>query len=92
NVTFAPLGEMTAGSFALGLRAKLMGQVNLLLIGQEFANDGASFTFTTGITSVDPICTGASVSLVNGAIDAVVRAAAIEVPWGMRVNAGSTKV
>jgi NAD(P)-dependent dehydrogenase (short-subunit alcohol dehydrogenase family) len=92
NVTFAPLGEMTADSFALGLRDKLMGQVNLLLIGREFANDGASFTFTTGITSVDPIRTGASASLVNGAIDAFVRAAAIEMPRGMRVNSVSPNV
>ena len=92
NVTFAPLGEMTADSFTLGLRDKLMGQVNLLLIGREFANDGASFTFTTGITSVDPIRTGASASLVNGAIDAFVRAAAIEMPRGMRVNSVSPNV
>ena len=92
NVTFAPLGEMTAEAFDLGLRDKLMGQVNLLLIGREFANDGASFTFTTGITSVDPIRTGASASLVNGAIDAFVRAAAIEMARGMRVNSVSPGV
>ena len=35
NVTFAPLDEMTEESFALGLKDKLMGQVNLLLIGRE---------------------------------------------------------
>jgi len=69
-----------------------MGQVNLLLIGREYANDAASFTFTTGITSVDPIRTGASASLVNGAIDAFVRAAAIEMPRGMRVNSVSPNV
>ena len=92
NVTFAPLGDMTEESFELGLRDKLMGQVNLLLIGREFANDGASFTFTTGITSHDPIRTGASASLVNGAIDAFVCAAAIEMPRGMRVNSVSPNV
>ena len=39
---------MSESDFALGLQDKLMGQVNLLLIGREFANDGASFTFTSG--------------------------------------------
>lgn len=92
NVTFAPLGDMTEEHFALGLNDKLMGQVNLLLIGREFINDGGSFTFTTGITSHDPIRTGASASLVNGAIDAFVKAAAIELPRGLRVNSISPTV
>ena len=92
NVTFAPLAEMDAQSFALGLQDKLMGQVNLLLIGREFANDGASFTFTTGVLSHDPIRSGASAALVNGALDSFVRAAAIELPRGLRVNSVSPTV
>lgn len=92
NVTFAPLAEMTEESFALGLKDKLMGQVNLLLIGREYANDGASFTFTTGVLSHDPIRSGASAALVNGALDSFVRAAAIELPRGLRVNSISPNV
>ena len=92
NVTFAPLAEMDAQSFALGLQDKLMGQVNLLLIGREFANDGASFTFTSGVLSHDPIRSGASAALVNGALDSFVRAAAIELPRGLRVNSVSPTV
>lgn len=92
NVTFAPLADMTDDSFALGLKDKLMGQVNLLLIGREFANDGASFTFTTGVLSHDPIKSGASAALVNGALDSFVRAAAIELPRGLRVNSVSPNV
>jgi len=92
NVTFAPLAEMTEESFALGLKDKLMGQVNLLLIGREFANDGASFTLTTGVLSHDPIRSGASAALVNGALDSFVRAASIELPRGLRVNSISPTV
>ncbi|AZD34096.1 Short-chain dehydrogenase [Pseudomonas chlororaphis subsp. aurantiaca] len=92
NVTFAPLGEMSEQHFALGLQDKLMGQVNLLLIGREFANDGASFTFTSGILNRDPIRSGASAALINGAIDGFVRAAAIELPRGLRVNSVSPTV
>ena len=92
NVTFAPLGDMTEQHFALGLQDKLMGQVNLLLIGREFANDGASFTFTSGVLSHDPIRSGASAALVNGALDSFVRAAAIELPRGLRVNSVSPTV
>ena len=92
NVTFAPLDEMSEESFELGLKDKLMGQVNLLLIGREFANDGASFTLTTGVLSHDPIRSGASAALVNGALDSFVRAAAIELPRGLRVNSISPTV
>ena len=92
NVTFAPLAEMNEASFTLGLKDKLMGQVNLLLIGREFANDGASFTFTTGVLSHDPIASGASATLVNAALDGFVRAAAIELPRGLRVNSVSPTV
>jgi NAD(P)-dependent dehydrogenase (short-subunit alcohol dehydrogenase family) len=90
NVTFAPLSEMSDDSFALGLKDKLMGQVNLLLIGREFANDGASFTF--GVLSHDPIRSGASAAMVNGALDSFVRAAAIELPRGLRINSVSPTV
>jgi NAD(P)-dependent dehydrogenase (short-subunit alcohol dehydrogenase family) len=83
---------MNADSFALGLQDKLMGQVNLLLIGREYANDGASFTFTSGVLSHDPIRTGASAALVNGALDSFVKAAAIELPRGLRVNSISPTV
>ncbi|VVN87187.1 short chain dehydrogenase [Pseudomonas fluorescens] len=92
NVNFVPLAEMTEKDFALGLQDKLMGQVNLLLIGREFANDGASFTFTTGVLSHDPIRTGSSAALVNGALDSFVRAAAIELPRGLRINSVSPNV
>ncbi len=92
SVNFVPLGEMDESHFDLGLQDKLMGQVNLLLIGREFANDGASFTFTSGILNRDPIRTGASAALVNGAIDAFVKAAAIELPRGLRINSVSPTV
>ena len=92
SVNFVPLGDMTESDFELGLRDKLMGQVNLLLIGRDYANDGASFTFTSGILNRDPIRTGASAALVNGALDAFVKAAAIELPRGLRINSVSPTV
>ena len=92
RVTFAPLADMSADDFTLGLQNKLMGQVNLMLIGREFANDGASFTLTSGILNRDPIRSGASAALVNGALDGFVRSAAVELPRGLRINAISPTV
>ncbi|WP_273819537.1 short chain dehydrogenase [Pseudomonas asplenii] len=92
NVRFAPLAELTEEDFAVGLQDKLMGQVNLVRIGSAYANDSASFTLTTGVLSHDPIRFGASASLVNGAIDSFVKAAAIELPRGLRINSVSPTV
>ncbi len=92
NAHFGALEELTAKEFAVGLDDKLMGQINLVLIGREFANDGASFTLTSGVLSEDPIRYGAAVSTVNAALDGFVRAAAIELPRGLRINAVSPTV
>ena len=86
KVHFGELSAMTEKEMAIGLRDKLMGQVNLVLIGQDHVNDQGSFTLTSGLLSHDPIRYGASASLVNGAIDAFVRAAAIELPRGVRIT------
>lgn len=92
NAHFGALEELTAKEFAVGLDDKLMGQINLVLIGREFANDGASFTLTSGVLSEDPIRYGAAVSTVNAALDGFVRAAAIELPCGLRINGVSPTI
>lgn len=92
KVKFAPFEQIGEADYAIGLADKLMGQVNLVLIGRDFVNDGGSFTLTSGVLSHDPIRFGSSASMVNGAIDAFVRAAAIELPRGLRINAVSPGV
>lgn len=92
KVHFGPLTEMTEAEMEIGLKNKLMGQVNLVLIGQRYVNDGGSFTLTSGVLSHDPIRFGASASLVNGALDAFVKAAAIELERGVRINSVSPGV
>ncbi|MGE9297268.1 MAG: short chain dehydrogenase [Puniceicoccales bacterium] len=89
KVHFGALTEFTAEQFAIGLSNKLMGQVNLVMAGLNKLNDGGSFTLTSGILSHDPIPAGCSAAMVNGAIDAFVRSAAIELPRGLRINAVS---
>jgi NAD(P)-dependent dehydrogenase (short-subunit alcohol dehydrogenase family) len=76
----------------IGLDDKLMGQVNLVLIGRQYLNNNGSFTLASGVLSHDPIRYGTAASLVNGAIDAFVRAAAVELTRGMRINAISPGV
>jgi NAD(P)-dependent dehydrogenase (short-subunit alcohol dehydrogenase family) len=86
---FGPVASMTPAQFLDGLKDKLMGQVNLVLLGLDHVNDGGSFTLTSGILSVDPVRQGANAAATDGAIDAFVISAAIEMPRGLRINAVS---
>jgi NAD(P)-dependent dehydrogenase (short-subunit alcohol dehydrogenase family) len=92
SVHFGPWAELTPEKVDIGLRDKLMGQVNVVLAGQEFLNDEGSFTLTSGILSEDPIRYGAAASLVNGALESFARAAAIELNRGLRINVVSPTV
>lgn len=92
NVAFGPLLELTREQWELGLRDKLMGQVNLALIGAKRLNAGGSITLTTGVLADEPIRYGASASLVNAALEGFVRSAALELPPGIRINAVSPTV
>ena len=81
---------MTEADFHIGLQSKLMGQVNLVRIGQNFIAPGGSFTLTTGILADHPVPLTTSAALVNGAIHSFVKAAALELRNGIRINAVSS--
>ena len=89
NVFFGPLSVMRPADFDIGLQDKLLGQVRLALLGQHVLRDGGSITLTTGIVAEEPIREGANATAVNAAIEGFVRAAAMELPRGLRINAVS---
>ena len=86
HVHFGPIATMTPEQFRKGLNDKLMGQVNLVLLGLNNVNDNGSFTLTSGVLDRDPVRAGANAAAVNGAIGAFVKGAAIEMPRGIRIN------
>jgi NAD(P)-dependent dehydrogenase (short-subunit alcohol dehydrogenase family) len=87
-----PWKTMTDKEFRKGIDGKLMGQVNLVLIGQHYINPKGSFTLITGALTHEPVLNFASASAANGAVEAFVRAAAIELQHGVRINAVSPTV
>ncbi|MUZ75907.1 short chain dehydrogenase [Agrobacterium vitis] len=86
SVHFGPLAEFTEETFMLGLRHKVMGQVNLVLAGLNRISDGGSFTLTSGVLDRDPIRMGTGAAAANGALGGFVLGAAIEMPRGLRIN------
>lgn len=92
KVRFAAFDKMNDEMYRFGLNDKLMGQVNLVLLGLPHLNDSGSFTLTSGVLNREPIVTGSSAAMVNGALDAFVKAAAIEMPRSLRINIVSPTV
>ncbi len=89
NAAFKPFSQLTDADYQLGLRSKLMGQVSAARIASEHLRDGGSITLTTGVLAMHPIRGSASVSLVNAGLEGFVRAAALEMPRRLRINAVS---
>jgi NAD(P)-dependent dehydrogenase (short-subunit alcohol dehydrogenase family) len=83
---FKPLAELNDGDFAMSLANKLMGQINLVRLGTASVGDDGSFTLTSGIFSREPVPGGAALAMVNGGLESFARAAALELPRGIRVN------
>lgn len=83
---WADFRDLTEDDYYIGLKSKLMGQVNLVRIGQHFLNPGGSITLSTGILADDPVIKTASAAMVNGGIHSFVQAVALEIKNGIRVN------
>lgn len=82
--------SLTEEDFSIGLKSKLMGQVNLVRIGQNYLNAGGSFTLTTGILADHPVDLTTSPAMVNGGIHSFVKAVSLELKNGIRINVVSS--
>jgi NAD(P)-dependent dehydrogenase (short-subunit alcohol dehydrogenase family) len=87
---WAAFDSMTEEDYYIGLNSKLMGQVNLVRIGQNYLNSGGSFTLTTGILADHPVALTTSAAMVNGGIHSFVKAVSLELKNGIRINVVSS--
>ncbi len=87
---WANFSDLSEEDYYIGLKSKLMGQVNLVRIGQHYVNPKGSITLTTGILADDPVVKTTSAAMVNGGIHSFVQAAALEIENGVRVNVVSS--
>lgn len=78
--------NLSEEDYYIGLRSKLMGQVNLVRIGRKHLNPGGSITLSTGILADDPVEKTTSAAMVNGGIHSFVQAVDLEIENGIRVN------
>ncbi|WP_125776492.1 short chain dehydrogenase [Antribacter gilvus] len=91
DVPFKPIEEMTADDYRAGFEGKVLAQVELVRQGLAHVPERGSFTLITGVLAREPIVSGTAASMANGAVEAFVRAAAVEIA-PRRVNAVSPSV
>lgn len=83
---FGPFDKMTEDDFYKGIKSKMMGQINLVMLGKDHISENGSFTLTSGILHNDPVPGSVGLSFVNGALNSFVIAAANELKKGVRLN------
>lgn len=86
GAAYKPLADLTAADFQASFDEKLMGQINLARTAIRHLMEGGSITLTSGWWSVEPIPGVAAISMVNAALEGFTRAAALELPRGIRIN------
>lgn len=86
--SFAALNELTDADYQLALNNKLMGQINLMRLGQNYLNDNGSVTITSGVLAQEPMQGSSVISMANGALESFVKAASLELAH-IRINAVS---
>ena len=83
---YANFTEMTEAQWMSTVMSKMMGQINLVRIGQEYIADGGSFTLISGILNTKPIPFAIADATTSGAIDTFVKCVALEMPRNTRIN------
>ncbi len=89
---WAPFKDLSETDYHIGLRSKLMGQVNVVRYGRKILKKRGSITLTTGVLADDPVYQTASAAMVNGAVHSFVQAAALEMKKKIRLNVVSSGV
>ena len=91
EVPYRPIADMTVEDYQAAFTGKVSAQIELVRQGLSHVAERGSFTLVTGILAREPIPTGTAASMANGALEAFVRAAAIEIA-PQRINAVSPNV
>lgn len=89
QIVFGAVNELSDADYAMTVNNKLLGHLSLFRIASQHLNTGGSFILTTGYLAQHPIPGSAAISAVNAALDAFVKAAALEMGDSLRVNAVS---
>ncbi|MBS2213973.1 short chain dehydrogenase [Carboxylicivirga mesophila] len=83
---FGPMESIGKDEFAIGFDKKMMGQFNMVLIGQKYINQGGHFILTSGILSDVPNPNSLVLGTVNAAVNAFAKHASTMLERDIKIN------
>jgi NAD(P)-dependent dehydrogenase (short-subunit alcohol dehydrogenase family) len=86
SAPFKDFDLLTENDYYMGIKDKMMGQVNLVHIAKDYLTTNGSITLTTGILADYPEPGSTALALVNGALHSFILAAAAVIKNGIRLN------
>lgn len=89
GVVFKPLAEMSIADYLASLQQKMLGQIHVALQGVKILKEHGSITLTTGVFNRDFVKNGSAAAVINNAVEGFVKAASLDLPHGIRINAVS---
>ena len=87
-----PFEELTDEQWAKSIAGKGMGQINLVRAALPHIADKGSFTLISGVLTDEYVYTGTIGTTINHMVEGFVKAAAVELPRGLRINCISPTV
>jgi NAD(P)-dependent dehydrogenase (short-subunit alcohol dehydrogenase family) len=87
-----PFEQTTDEQWANSIKSKGMGQINLVRAALPFIADRGSFTLISGVLTDEYMHSGTVGTTVNHLIEGFVKASAVELPRGVRINCVSPSV
>ncbi|HET7115626.1 MAG TPA: short chain dehydrogenase [Hanamia sp.] len=85
DAAFTFLNKASDDQIQLGIRSKLLGQVNLVRKGLKNLRPGGIFIITGGILAYSPIPQTSLIAMVNSGLEGFARAVALELTEGRRI-------
>jgi NAD(P)-dependent dehydrogenase (short-subunit alcohol dehydrogenase family) len=92
DVFFGPFEQASDDQWAWSIAAKGMGQINLVRAALPHIADKGSFTLVSGVLTDEYIHAGTIGTTINHMVEGFVKAAAVELPRGVRINCISPTV
>ena len=80
------LGKLGTDDWLTTFTNKVLAQINVVRFGVSRVRDGGSFTLTAGAYSQRPVTGVPALAMANGALESFGRAAAQDLPRGIRIN------
>jgi NAD(P)-dependent dehydrogenase (short-subunit alcohol dehydrogenase family) len=91
HAAYGRIENLRGEDYLASLKSKALGQINLVRTGISRVAPDGSFTLITGVLGTYPTVTASAAAAANGAVEAFVRAAALELS-PQRINAVSPTV